>query len=291
MQRRWTAIAQSFAGDMPRLKVRINLLQHVGISGDSTRRSVFQTQFDGNTTSAVVAAMRVGTPRAGAVQLPVVRRRDVAGDALHLVALLRLVVRLVPDAVALAAGEHLAVAIVGTAARPVALALGALRHRAGVQRGFEAAVAAVHATVQHRLAGVLEAMMAVHALFVVERVHAAGQDPILDGGNLMYTMHFYAATHKDDLRQQMVSAHQNGMPIFISEFSIVDASGNGAIDNDSAEKWKDAINDLNISYAAWSLCNKDESSALLKPSASADSWTEDDLSDAGIWIRNMIQGK
>ena len=51
------------------------------------------------------------------------------------------------------------------------------------------------------------------------------------------------------------------------------------------------INDLNISYAAWSLCNKDESSALLKPSASADSWTEDDLSDTGIWIRNMIQGK
>ena len=96
---------------------------------------------------------------------------------------------------------------------------------------------------------------------------------------------------KDDLRQQMVSAHQNGMPIFISEFSIVDASGNGAIDNDSAEKWKDAIHDLNISYAAWSLCNKDESSALLKPSASADSWTEDDLSDTGIWIRNMIQGK
>ena len=122
-------------------------------------------------------------------------------------------------------------------------------------------------------------------------IHAAAQDPILDGGNLMYTMHFYAATHKDDLRQQMVSAHQNGMPIFISEFSIVDASGNGAIDNDSAEKWKDAINDLHISYAAWSICNKDESSALLQPSASADNWTEDDLSDTGIWIRNMIQGK
>jgi hypothetical protein len=122
-------------------------------------------------------------------------------------------------------------------------------------------------------------------------INAAAQDPIQDGGNLMYTMHFYAATHKDDLRQQMASAHDSGMPVFISEFSIVDASGSGAIDYDSAEKWKTAINDRNISYAAWSLCNKDESSALLKPSAPAQGWTDDDLSDTGIWIRDMIRGQ
>ena len=51
----------------------------------------------------------------------------------------------------------------------------------------------------------------------------------------MYTLHFYAATHKEVLRQRMLSAHDAGLAIFVSEYGICDASGNGALDLEAAE--------------------------------------------------------
>jgi endoglucanase len=111
----------------------------------------------------------------------------------------------------------------------------------------------------------------------------------LDDPNVMYTLHFYAATHKDELREKLVRALEAGVPVYISECSICDASGSGAIDYDSAEKWKKLIYDYGLSFNAWSLCNKNESSALLQYTCSdtAD-WTEEDLSDAGRWFRTAF---
>lgn len=103
--------------------------------------------------------------------------------------------------------------------------------------------------------------------------------------NVMYTLHFYAATHKDDLRGKLIAAHKAGLPIFISEFSICDASGNGGIDYDSAKAWLSLINDYNLSYVSWSLCNKAETASLLKSSCSKTSgFSAEDLSDTGKWL-------
>lgn len=103
--------------------------------------------------------------------------------------------------------------------------------------------------------------------------------------NVMYTLHFYAATHKDDLRSKLIAAHKAGLPIFISEFSICDASGNGGIDYDSAKAWLSLINDYNLSYVGWSLCNKAETASLLKHSCSKTSgFAAEDLSDTGKWL-------
>ncbi len=116
-------------------------------------------------------------------------------------------------------------------------------------------------------------------------------NPVTNGYNVMYTLHFYAATHKDDLRNKLIKAIEAGTPAFISEFSICDASGNGGIDYTSAKAWKDLINKYNLSYAGWSLSNKDETSALIKSTCSKLSeWTTEDLSDAGKWLRDMISG-
>ena len=51
--------------------------------------------------------------------------------------------------------------------------------------------------------------------------------------NIMYTLHFYAGTHKDDLRNRLETCAQNNLPVFVSEFGMCDASGNGANDFDS----------------------------------------------------------
>lgn len=117
-------------------------------------------------------------------------------------------------------------------------------------------------------------------------------DPVADPQNVMYALHFYAGTHKDNIRQKLKTARAAGTPVFISEFSICDASGNGGIDYDSANAWKQLINENNISYCAWSLCNKNETSALISPGCQKLSgWDAADLSDTGKWVRSMIKGE
>lgn len=123
-------------------------------------------------------------------------------------------------------------------------------------------------------------------------VDIASQDPITGYDNIMYAVHFYAATHKDDLRNKVKTALDNGLPVFVSEFSLCDASGNGGIDYDSSDEWFKLINENNLSYSSWSLCNKNETSALIKSDSTATGSLSDvDLSDTGKYVRDRIMGK
>ncbi len=123
-------------------------------------------------------------------------------------------------------------------------------------------------------------------------VDIAAQDPITGYDNIMYAAHFYAATHTDNIRNKVQTALDSGLPVFISEFSICDASGNGAIDYGQADKWFELINSNNMSYAGWNISNKDETSSLIKPSCTKTSgWTENELSETGIWLRKTIRGE
>lgn len=121
-------------------------------------------------------------------------------------------------------------------------------------------------------------------------VDVAAADPITDQTNLMYAVHFYAATHKDDLRNKVQSALDSGLPIFVSEFGLCDASGNGSIDYDQSDAWFDLINDKNLSYAAWNISNKAETSSLFDSSCTkTNGFTDDDLSDSGRYIKEKIE--
>ena len=120
-------------------------------------------------------------------------------------------------------------------------------------------------------------------------VEQAAADPIEGYDNIMYTLHFYAATHKEDLREAMVRAVEAGLPIFVSEYGICDASGNGGIDEYQANQWVELLNQYQISYVAWNLSNKSETSAVIKSSCSKTSgFTLEDLSDSGKWLYNML---
>ena len=96
-------------------------------------------------------------------------------------------------------------------------------------------------------------------------VDLAAQDPLKGYKNLMYTLHFYAGTHGDYLRQKAQAALDMGLPLFVSEFGISDASGNGGL-------------------------NKDESSALIKPSVKKTSgWKKKDLTPWGNWLLKQFR--
>lgn len=119
-------------------------------------------------------------------------------------------------------------------------------------------------------------------------VDQAAADP-LEYDNIMYTLHFYAATHKDDLRTKLMSAHEAGLPIFVSEFGICDASGNGQIDYESANAWIELLDSYNMSYVCWNLSNKDEASALFTSSCTKISgFSETDLSAEGTWLMGVL---
>ncbi|MDY5576252.1 MAG: glycoside hydrolase family 5 protein [Lachnospiraceae bacterium] len=108
--------------------------------------------------------------------------------------------------------------------------------------------------------------------------------------NIVYSLHFYAATHKEDIRNKLIEAHNNGLPVFVSEFSICDASGNGWNDTDSANTWMELLNSYNISYVAWNLSNKAESSSLLNSDCSkTGSFTDDDFSESGTWYLEQLK--
>ena len=120
-------------------------------------------------------------------------------------------------------------------------------------------------------------------------VEEAAKDPITGDDNLMYVLHFYAATHGQALRDKANEALGKGLPIFISEFGICDASGNGVIDYEEADRWMDFAKEHSIGYICWNISNKDESSAYFTPdSLSLSDWQEAELRETGKWIRDQL---
>ncbi|MBQ9984429.1 MAG: cellulase family glycosylhydrolase [Lachnospiraceae bacterium] len=115
-------------------------------------------------------------------------------------------------------------------------------------------------------------------------VDVASNNPIQGQKNIVYAVHFYAATHQGNIRSKVETAIGNGLPVIVSESNISEASGNGALNYDEGEKWMDLIDRYHLSCFAWSLGNKDETSSFLKANVSKTSgFSEGDFSDSGKW--------
>jgi endoglucanase len=117
-------------------------------------------------------------------------------------------------------------------------------------------------------------------------VDVAAKSPI-KADNIVYALHFYAATHKDNLRDKAQSAINAGLPLLVSEFGICDASGNGAIDETEANKWMAFLDKNGIGRVCWNLSNKAESSALISSATQKTSdWSDNELTAEGKWLKN-----
>lgn len=115
-------------------------------------------------------------------------------------------------------------------------------------------------------------------------VDAAAQKP-LSGKNIVYALHFYAATHTEYLWQKLIAARKAGLPVLVSEFSICEASGTGAVNKKSARKWMKLLKKYKIGHVAWNISNKAETSALLRTNCKkTGNFTKKDLSKTGKWI-------
>lgn len=120
-------------------------------------------------------------------------------------------------------------------------------------------------------------------------IHLAAENP-LEGENIMYALHFYADTHRDSLRKRLVDCITTyKLPVFVSEFGTCDASGNTNFNQEQAEIWINLLNENNVSWVNWSLCNLKETASLLKPFTTASgNWSDEDLSESGLYIKNKL---
>jgi len=121
-------------------------------------------------------------------------------------------------------------------------------------------------------------------------IHIVADNPIMGYENIMYTVHFYAATHKEYLRERSDYALSKGIPIFVSECAGMEASGDGSIDYESWYTWIDWMEKNKISYAFWMIADKNETCSILYPKASSEgNWADDDLRESGKACREIIK--
>lgn len=121
-------------------------------------------------------------------------------------------------------------------------------------------------------------------------IHLPAADPIKGYDNLMYTVHFYAATHKKWLRDRTDEAIKKGLPIFISECAGMEASGNGPLNYEEWQAWIDWMEANKLSWIFWSVSDKDETCSVLKKSAASNgNWKESDLKEYGVKAREYLR--
>lgn len=117
----------------------------------------------------------------------------------------------------------------------------------------------------------------------------ASKNPV-KAENVAYTVHFYAATHKEWNRSKVQTALDNGCAIVCTEWGTCDASGNGALDLEETQKWMDFFEQKDISSANWAISDKNETAAALTPGASPTGpWRDSDLTTSVKWVRDYIQ--
>ncbi|MFJ8747908.1 glycoside hydrolase family 5 protein [Streptomyces sp. NPDC102441] len=107
--------------------------------------------------------------------------------------------------------------------------------------------------------------------------------------NIMYAFHFYAASHKDSYRST-VSRAASRLPLFVTEFGTVSATGDGAMDQASTTAWLDLLDQLKISYANWTYSDAPEGSAALQPGtcAGGDYSSSGVLTESGALLKSRI---
>jgi endoglucanase len=122
-------------------------------------------------------------------------------------------------------------------------------------------------------------------------IHLVADAPLQGFTNIMYTVHFYAATHKQELRDRCNYALKKGIPIFISESAGMESSGNGPINDVEWIKWIELAEKNKISWITWSVSDKNETCSVLLPAASSNGqWNPDkDLKESGIKTRTLLK--
>jgi endoglucanase len=122
-----------------------------------------------------------------------------------------------------------------------------------------------------------------------QRVDVAAADPIKDP-NVAYSLHFYAGTHKADLRAKAERALELGAALFVTEWGTCNADGRGPVDEASVREWLDFMRRHQLSHCNWAVYDKPETAAIVRPGAPAKGgWEDTDLTPSGKLAREIVR--
>jgi endoglucanase len=120
-------------------------------------------------------------------------------------------------------------------------------------------------------------------------VDLAAADPVQDA-NVAYTLHFYAGSHKQKLRDKATKAMDLGAALFVTEWGTCAASGDGPVDRESVAAWMQFMREHGLSHCNWAVYDKKETAAIVLPRASSQGgWTGADLTPSGRYVRELVR--
>lgn len=124
-----------------------------------------------------------------------------------------------------------------------------------------------------------------------QEVDKAADDPIAGVPGLLYSLHYYAATHTGWLRDKAQYALDKGLPLIMSECASMLHTGDGVVDTKEWDEWMRFADEKGISWAAWSISDKDETCSMLRPSAASDGreWRDSDLKPWAVLVKHYLR--
>lgn len=123
-----------------------------------------------------------------------------------------------------------------------------------------------------------------------QEVDKAADDPITGFDNLVYSVHFYAASHKKALREKAQYAIDKGLPLMATEWGSVSYDGDGDVDRASSLAWMNFLKENSISHMMWAVSDAEEGAAMFVEGAPADGgWTDEHLTENGAFARELIR--
>ena len=124
-----------------------------------------------------------------------------------------------------------------------------------------------------------------------QEVDKAADDPITGVPGLLYSLHYYAATHTGWLRDKAQYALDKGLPLIMSECASMLHTGDGVVDTKEWDEWMCFADEKGISWAAWSISDKDETCSMLRPSAASDGreWRDSDLKPWAVLVKHYLR--
>ena len=121
-------------------------------------------------------------------------------------------------------------------------------------------------------------------------IDITANDPIFGYENIVYSLHFYAASHKANFRIRAKYAVEKGLPLFVSECSPADTTGDVELNKKEFTQWMKFLNQNNIGFVLWGIYDKAEISAMLKPGTHpGGNWPVSQLTEMGYYSRRIIR--
>jgi endoglucanase len=76
--------------------------------------------------------------------------------------------------------------------------------------------------------------------------------------------------------------------LFVTEFGVTEASGDGKIDSEESRKWWAFLDEHKISWCNWSVADKKENASALKPGTATHGWYSAMLNESGKMVKTEI---